>query len=58
MDALLFQSINLLGTRPTMLSYRQDVLTRQGLTVPETWDQLLQVRLGMGQKWIMGCECL
>lgn len=46
--ALMYQSADLFMYRPVMQAYRKDVLASRGLPVPDTWEQLLQVRLGMG----------
>lgn len=63
--ALMYQSTDLFTYRPVMLAYRKDVLASRGLPVPDTWEQLLQVRLGMvesvsrmGAGWLRGSSVL
>ena len=44
---LLAQGSELIYQQPMLLVYRRDILDAQGVSVPETWDQMLQVWTGM-----------
>ena len=47
LSVMKFNAYTMTTTLPVLLSYRRDVLDTLELEVPDTWDQMLNVRVGM-----------